>query len=783
LLIITTKLWDLRSKLDLGHAPRFMLLNMARLFPQVLSRCCRVLLALLSVHAVLGQSPTKKTTKSTPEDSLNQHYQAARTFSVVGDTDHAAAEYRAFLAEALHRMANGRISEGNYVVGYDLFDDAVGIVPDDVGLRLDYANALLQPGNTDKAKAQVQKAVDLQPQNSKAQHLLGRVLYEEGDYKDAKQHLEDAAKAMGGDIMFDVGYDLATTYLKLNDVNRASLIFDEMMIGFGNTAQLHVYFGHAYLMTDHFDLAVSEFKEALQKDPKIKEAHYFLGLAYLSKDEDNGWTENAAEDRAEIENNPDDFRPHFDLGNIDLKRHVPDEAERELKRASEIQPDNPDPLIGLGELLVAQRRTAEAAEVMARAIALTKDVSRNGYQVSRAYYVLGRVQMETGRGDEGTQNLKTAAELREKTQAPQQSRDASAVVAQQRRASEQPLRVEATASTLPPEEQRQLDTYFAQLKPAIADAYNNLGVAAAARKDFPAALNDFRKAGEWYPALDTLDRNMGMAAFYAGNYQEAVSPLYRVVERNPTDERARTALGLSYFSEENYKATLETLRPIEPKVTEDPGAGAAYAVALIKTGNYEEGIARLKALEQATPDVAGLHTTIGETYADQGIYATAIDEYRKALTLDSSQIRTHFLLGVALLRDGKPADAVPEFRNALAASPSDAITKYDLALSLLQAQQKDEALPLLQQVIKQDSKYADAYYQLGKLELESGDTKQSISNLETAASLSPSSDYIHYQLSLAYGRDSRSDDAKREMETYQALKTQRRGDHEQPRSN
>jgi tetratricopeptide (TPR) repeat protein len=218
-------------------------------------------------------------------------------------------------------------------------------------------------------------------------------------------------------------------------------------------------------------------------------------------------------------------------------------------------------------------------------------------------------------------------------------------------------------------------------------------------------------------------------------------------------------------------------------VAADPGAGSAYAVSLIKTGTYEEGIARLKALEQGNPEVAGLHTTIGETYADQGIYATAIDEYRKALTLDSSQTRAHFLLGVALLRDGKPADAVPEFRNALAASPSDTMTKYDLALSMLQAQQKDEALPLLQQVIKQDSKYADAYYQLGKLELESGDTKQSISNLETAASLSPSSDYIHYQLSLAYGRDSRADDAKREMETYQALKTQRRGDHEQPRSN
>lgn len=772
-----------QSKLDLGHALRFMLFNMPRLGSWIRPCSYGVLLVLLSAHAVLGQSPTKKTVKPVPEDSLNRHYQAARTFSVVGDTDHAAAEYRAFLGEALHRMANGRISEGNYAAGYQLFDEAVLVAPDDVGLRLDYGNALLQQGNADKAKIQAQKAVELQPQNSKAEYLLGRVLYEQADYKAASQHLENAIKAMGGDVTFEVGYDLATTYLQLKDVNRASLLFDEMMIGLGNTAQIHVYFGHAYLMTGVYDRAISEFKEALLKDPKIKEAHYFLGLAYLSRDEDNGWEENAAEDRAEIENNSDDFRPHFDLGNIDLKRHVADEAERELKRASEIQPNNPDPLIGLGELLIAQRRLAEAESAMSRAIELTKDISHNGYQVSRAYYVLGRVQMETGRRDEGTKNLKMAAEIREKAQAPQESRDATAAVAQQRRASEQPMRVEPAPSSLPAEEQRQLDAYFEQLKPAIADAYNNLGVAAAAHKDFATALASFRKAGEWYPALETLDRNLGMAAFYSGTYPDAIAPLYRVVQRNPDDERARTALGLSYFAAENYKATIETLRPIEAAAANDPGAGSAYAVSLIKTGNYEDGVARLKKLEEANPDVAGLHTAIGETYAEQGIYVTAIDEYKKSLALDSSQPRTHFLLGTALLRDGKPADAVPEFRSAMVANPTDATTKYDLALSLLQTQQKDEALPLFQQVVQQDPKYADAYYQLGKLELESGNTKQSISNLETAANLSPTSDYIHYQLSLAYGRDSRSDDAKREMETYQALKTQRRGDHEQPRSN
>ena len=739
--------------------------------------------ALLSFFLAIASIASAQTSpKPSSQEELSRHYQAARTFGVVGDLDHAAVEYRAFLGQALHQMANAKTNGGKFAEAVPLFEEAISLEPDDVDLRLDYGNALLHNGNGDPARKQAEKAVELHPENSRAQYLLGRVFFEQADFQKAKEHLEAAVKDTGGDAAFDVGYDLAVTYLKLKDLNRASLLFDEMMVGMGNTAQMHVYFGHAYLMTEQYDRAISEFKEALNKDPHIKEAHYFLGLTYLSRDEGNGWEENANEDRAEIQNNPDDYRPHFDLANVDLKINRPDEAEREFRRASEIQPENPDPLIALGELFAGQRRLPEAEAAMTRAIAVTKDPSRNQYQVSRAYYVLGRILVETGKRDEGMKNLKTSTELREKAQ-PVASRDTTSFAAQERRASEAPIHIEDSASHLTPEQQQQLDAYFDQLKPAIGDAYNNLGVAAAGHKDYSAAMKYFREAGKWDPNLETLDRNLGMAAFYAGSFKDAIPPLYRLLERTPNDDRIRTALGLSYFSTANYEATINDLQPIEQKVTADPGAGSAYAVALVKTGHYDQGIARLKSLEEANPTIADLHTTIGEVEADQGIYAGAIEEYKKALSLDPNQPRAHYLLGIALLRDGKGADAVPELRTALNARPSDAGTKYDLGLALLDAQQKPEALSMFQQVIALDSRYADAYYQIGKMELENGSTKDAIVDLERAASLSPKSDYIHYQLSQAYGRDSRADDAKHEMEIYQVLKTERRGNHELPQSN
>src|SRR5207245_3139408 len=132
---------------------------------------------------------------------------------------------------------------------------------------------------------------------------------------------------------------------------------------------------------------------------------------------------------------------------------------------------------------------------------------------------------------------------------------------------------------------------------------------------------------------------------------------------------------------------------------------------------------------------------------------------------------THFLAGLALIRQGSPADAAQEMRAALQLDPSNVSSKYHLAFALIQIQKNDEAQRLLRQVLQQDPKHADAYYQLGKLQLEQGDTKAAISSLEASTRFKPDGDYIHYQLAMAYRRDSRADDARRELKTYQELKT------------
>lgn len=709
-----------------------------------------------------------------------QHYDAARTFQLAGDQEKAAAEYKLFLASALRGAANAQAHVAQFEQATNLFEQALRLAPDDDSVQLDYASLRLQQGNLAGAQSVAEAVVERHPKNAAARVVVGQILFSRKEYDAARKQLEVAVVQAPN---FDTGYLLGLTYIKLNDLTHARLLFDEMVKGLGDTAGIHMRFGRAYGNGEWEALnnSIDEFKKAIAKNPKLPEAHYFLALAYLRRDGESGFAAAVPELEAEAKVNPDDERTHYLLGYMALKQQRFADAEKELLLATQIEPQNPDPLISLGQLYADKGRDSEAEATLRKAIALTTDVSRNEYQINRAHYVLARVLLRTGRREEGEKELATSKELRDRVMHPE--------LLQNQKLPEIANLSEQDDSSLPasqlvvtPETRKLADDYINQIRVAVADSYNNLGVISASQKSFLAALEYFRKAADWDPLLDTLDRNTGMAAFYANQYDQATVPLGRVLKKNPDDVRARAALGLSFFSLQDYRKTVETLSEIANEVDNDPGLGYAYATSLVKTGDYPEGVRRLQDLSSKNPNSAEIHALLGEAFAEQKEYSAALEEYRKALAIDPNQASSHFLTGIVLIHQGESAEAEKEFRAAVKLNPTDVPSKYHLAYALIQRQEKTEAFSLLRQVIDQDPKYADAYYELGKLLLERGEVKEAISNLEAGTKLTPESDYIHYQLAMAYRRDSRNEEAQRELKLYQTLKNRNRG-RDVPESN
>src|SRR2546422_10726470 len=247
----------------------------------------------------------------------------------------------------------------------------------------------------------------------------------------------------------------------------------------------------------------------------------YTTLFRSDRDDQSGFAEAVPELRAELRINPEDYRSHYLLGYIAMKQHSLKEAESELVRAATLEPQNPDPLLFLGHVYADTGREAEAEATTRKAIALTKDVSRNNYQINQAHYVLARILLRTGRKEEGEKEMALSKELRNRLTHPQLVRNPKLPELANQTHGDEASRPGMRAASVSPEEQKKAQAYTNQLKPAIADAYNNLGVIVAGQKEFDTAVDYFRKAGAWNPSLETLDRNWGMAAFYANQYDQA----------------------------------------------------------------------------------------------------------------------------------------------------------------------------------------------------------------------------------------------------------------------
>jgi tetratricopeptide (TPR) repeat protein len=699
-----------------------------------------VLLGSLTLLTVTPAEAQVSNPTASAKSPLQEHYEAAQSFQASGNLQGAAVEYRLFVAEALHRLAGARASIGDFAKALPLFDEALNLAPSDVDLRVDYAEACRHAGDLQKAKLLAQGAVDAESGNAKAHLVLGRTLSQLGDVAAATQQFEAAVAIQP---TFDNGYTLATAYLQAKDEPNATRVFSEMLTAFGDSPEIHMKFGSAYGTAGYPNQSIEEFKKVIAKNDKYPGAHYSLGAAYLVGLSDAIYPEAAEEFRKELELNPNDYNSHFQLGSIELKQHKLPEAQADLSRATELDPKNPDAYVSLGQLYNELNRPSDAEAALRKAIALTSDVSRNHYQVQRAHYLLARLLLQSGRQDEGKAEMQVSQELMQKSVLQNQGKDPGAGENAEAAAPDAPVAAAPDASLIaakePPADPamvKQVESFENQLGPAVADAYNNLGAIAAGNNDFETALGYFQRAFDWKPALDGLDFNWGKAAFLANQFDQAVGPLGRLLQAHPDDPWARTALGTSFFKLKRYGEALKTLQPMESKLDADPQLGSIYAVCLVKTGEYDRGVGQLQALAKKNPEDAGTHEVLGEALASHGDFKNAAEELRSAVRLD----------------------------------PESAVAKYNLASTLIELHENDEAQALLLELAKTGWQNPHVYYSLGKLQLERGEVKAAIADLETAAKLSPNSGPIHHELAEAYRQDSRTEDADREMKLYEALR-------------
>lgn len=210
-------------------------------------------------------------------------------------------------------------------------------------------------------------------------------------------------------------------------------------------------------------------------------------------------------------------------------------------------------------------------------------------------------------------------------------------------------------------------------------------------------------------------------------------------------------------------------------IEEDPRMAAAYAGLsdtynlLAHYGVVAPGEVWTKAAATATRAVllddesSEAHTSLGHLRATQDWdWCGAECEFQKAINLNPHNPVAHFWYGVSCLASlGRLDEALAEVTIAQALDPVSSIIARNIALIHYYQRNLELALQFSDLTIEQNPQFAPAYWTLGLIQDQRGESDEAIAAFKRALELSPPSPRILGALGAAYAKAGKRDEAVR----------------------
>ncbi len=260
-----------------------------------------------------------------------------------------------------------------------------------------FALALLAPlpaAAQETALDSLRAAAREAPRDYDAQVALGRALLEAGHYDQAAAQLRRASRLHRDDPA--ALYEMARVEFARHEQRRARAQCRAIERAAQGSTLSHVCQARAFLAWNRSARAFEELQTALQQAPNDFDALLALGDAHRLRAQVA-----EAEDayRRAIAANGESAAPHLGLGQLYAQAHRNDDALRELRRAHELAPNDPDVDYALGQLLSGD----EAIESLRRAVS-------NRPSWAPAHQALGEALLHAGQNEPAVQEFRAAIE-------------------------------------------------------------------------------------------------------------------------------------------------------------------------------------------------------------------------------------------------------------------------------------------------------------------------------------------------------------------------------------
>jgi tetratricopeptide (TPR) repeat protein len=304
----------------------------------------------------------------------------------------------------------------------------VALDPNNVEARGNIGVLLFFRGEYKEAVPQLSAAIQLQPNLSRLQALLGIAEEHTSDFPNARKDLE-ASYPLLQDKKFktQAGLELVGIYTQTGNLEEAANLVGQLqkadaenpevqyaayrtyadlagesMLNLSliapDSAQMHQVMAHEETRLGNNNGAIANYRKAIAIDPHLPGVHFELAELLNTSSDENVKKEAEREYRAALEANPMDEKSESRLGEIDAQKGNNARAYEEYSKAVELQPSDADAKLGLAKLLIDMNQSAKA-------IALLEETIQLEPTNTTAHYRLGTLYREAGRVDDAKREI------------------------------------------------------------------------------------------------------------------------------------------------------------------------------------------------------------------------------------------------------------------------------------------------------------------------------------------------------------------------------------------
>ena len=309
--------------------------------------------------------------------------------------------------------------------------------------------------------------------------------------------------------------------------------------------------------------------------------------------------------------------------------------------------------------------------------------------------------------------------------------------------------------------------------PESFEANRTLGAFCLRQRQFPDAIAALHKAHALNPADYTTAYELAQALQGAGKNEDAKLLVTQLIASNDRGELHRLFAEI----EESRNDPLAAERQYERAVQLDPTEENyfAWGSELLIHRAVEAAIQVFNKGSQLFPRSERMHAGLGASLYANGSYEDAAKRVCSASDLNASDPEPYLFLGRMEQASPRHLPCVEEKLERFSQEhPENAHASFYLAVALLKSGEADEsgkkAEALLRNAVKLNPNFAEAYLQLGVLQLQRNDFEQARISFDKAAAADPDFPDPHFRLAQIYKRAGDKEKVSQELQSFERLK-------------